>query len=124
MMFEGAKQMIPHFCTMRWHFLRSGADRFFLTTDAPVVFYDPNNDDPFFRPGILQKTVQIFFPVNKQLCLVATRKGREGYYLADKDVVRETNNKIAGAAERFLFSLIQQHDIRLEWIEAARLEEK
>jgi len=123
-MFEGAKKMIPHFCTMRWHFLRSDADRFFVTTDAPVVFHDLNNDDPFFKPGILQKSVQILFPVNKQLCLVATWEGREGYYLVDKDVVREINNKIAGAAERFLFSSIQQYNIRVEWIEPARGEER
>jgi hypothetical protein len=123
MMVEGAKKLIPHFCTMRWHFLRSAADNFFVTTDAPVVFHDPKNDDPFFKPGILQKSVQILIPVNKQLCLVATWKGREGYYLVDEDVVRETNNKVAGAAERFLFSPMQ-YDIRLEAIKPTAREEE
>lgn len=119
MMFEGAKKMTPHFCTMKWHFLRSDADRYFITTDAPVVFHDPNNDDPFFKPGIFQKSVQILFPVNKQLCLVATWKGREGYYLVNEGVVGEINNKIAGAAESFLFSPIQC-DVRLEIVKTHR----
>ncbi|MBI3365306.1 MAG: DUF4238 domain-containing protein, partial [Ignavibacteriae bacterium] len=69
---ESAKRMIPAFCGMKWHFLRSDSDESFITSDAPVVMHNPENRDPSIRYGYLQKSIQIIFPVNRSLCLVAT----------------------------------------------------
>lgn len=104
LMGEAAMRFIPYFCTMKWLFLRSEKDVFFITSDAPILFHDPSNHNPFFKPGILQKTVQIYFPVNRQLCLLASWEGDGGYRVAEPNLVSDINVKIASEAERCLFS--------------------
>lgn len=104
LMGEAAIRIIPYFCTMKWLFLRSERGVSFITSDAPVLFHDPSNHTPFFKPGILQKTVQIYFPVNRQLCLLASWEGDGGYRVAEPNLVSDINAKIALESERCLFS--------------------
>jgi hypothetical protein len=104
---ESAMRMIPPFCSMNWHFLKSDSDKYFVTSDAPVVMYNPEAPNASIRYGYLQKTIEIIFPVNKSLCLIACWTGREGYYFVNKDVVQEMNEKVGDAAERYLFSPVR-----------------
>ncbi len=110
---ESLKRMIPKFCVMKWHFLRSDSERCFITSDAPVVMHNPNNKDPFVRYGYAERAIQIIFPINRTLCLLAGWTGKDGYYVVNRDVVQEMNTKIAQHARRFLFSPIQ-YDIEIE----------
>ncbi len=106
-MAKAALQMIPYFCSMNWIFVRSTGDDYFVTSDAPVVFFDPKNNDSSFKPGILQKNVQIYFPVNRQLCLVTGWPRTGGYFHAERSLVRDINAKIAWDSESFVFSPAQ-----------------
>ena len=104
---ESVKRMIPAFCSMKWHFLKSDSEMLFITSDAPVIMNDPNEKDPSIRYGYAKKGIQIICPINKRLCLLAGWTGKEGYYHVNKDVVKEMNSKIAEQAKKYLFSPIR-----------------
>jgi hypothetical protein len=103
---ESVKRMIPAFCSMKWHFLKTDSEMFFITSDAPVVMNDPNEKDPSIRYGYAKKGIQIIYPINKKLCLLAAWTGKEGYYPVNSEVVYEMNSKIAEHAQKYLFSPI------------------
>jgi hypothetical protein len=103
---ENVKRMIPAFCSMKWHFLKSDSERYFITSDAPVVMSDPKEHDPSIVYGYGKKSIQIIFPINRKLCLLADWTGRNGYYFVNEVVVNEMNSKIAQYARRFLFSSV------------------
>jgi hypothetical protein len=107
LLLESAKRMIPPLGAMKWHFLRSNPDSFYITSDAPVVMVDPNETDPTVRYGYVRKSIQIIVPINRNLCLLAAWAGKEGYYQVTEEVVSEMNTKIADHAMRYLFSPIQ-----------------
>ena len=104
---EAAKKMILSFCNMNWHFLRSEPEFAFVTSDAPVFIYNPDEKDNSIWYGYERRNSEFIFPVNRNLCLITTRNRKEGYFNTNKDVVYDLNDKILSHALRYLFSPVQ-----------------
>lgn len=107
LLFDAAKKMNRSFYSMKWHFLRPQDGLYFITSDAPVVFFDPANRNSSWIPGHDLKRIQIIFPVTRNLCLIATWDGEEGYSTADRESIIQINRRIAESAEKYLFSPVK-----------------
>ena len=57
---------------MKWTILRAPEDTPFLTSDNPVVKFDPEYRGGFWGFGMANPTIEIRFPVSKGTCLVFT----------------------------------------------------
>jgi len=92
---------------MKWAFLISEPAFPYITSDAPVSIYDPDQTDPSIWYGYEKRRARFIFPINRNLCLEATWAGKEGYFHVDRDAVFETNALIASHALRYVFSPTQ-----------------
>jgi hypothetical protein len=104
LMIKAAERMIPYLCSMNWSFLRCTGKCHFITSDSPVIMSNPNVKDLHFRYGYRQKEVEIIFPINRELCLLAFWSGKAFDSMIDGDRVSAINSSIANYAERYLFS--------------------
>lgn len=88
---------------MEWRVIRTPATSPFVTSDNPVVKFDPQHRSGFWGIGMASPTIEIRFPVSKSTFLVFTHdKDRQDTWLklmdagkqAEADALRQTLPKI------------------------------
>lgn len=97
-MVESAGQIAESLLTKEWHFFRSPADTFFITSDNPVVFHGVAPA----HPGC-----EVFMTLTKNLVVVCTPRktgARFPIFDAPKQQVRSMNATIARAAKNRIFA--------------------
>jgi hypothetical protein len=93
---------------MKWNFIQATSRFKFLTSDNPFFLYDPSVDNRSFLQGtgLLNKTVEISFPISQDLALIATWNDHmtEGYLQGSHELVKTVNRRSALAAHRFVYA--------------------
>lgn len=95
---------------MNWVFLVS-EDREFFTSDDPVSLHNPdllNEDGEYgiFHPGLAQKSIELTFPITKNISLMATYQKRPDmkYVPASDLIVKALNERQTRHARQLVFS--------------------
>jgi len=119
MVTPSAKEFAPIFYRMNWAFLEATHDYKFVGSDNPLFFIDPTHDPrSFYGVGLLNKNVEVSFPISKDLMFLGTWQKLEGYKHCDNRLVKEMNRRTVISALRFVFSsqysdglhrLVQKH---------------
>jgi len=114
-----AINLAPIFFGMNWTFLEVTSDYNFVTSDNPLSYFDPTHDPKsFFGVGLLNKNVEVAFPISKDLMFLGMRKNFEGDKRLSNKSVRDMNRRTVISALRFVFAsqysdelnrLVQKH---------------
>lgn len=120
-------QMIPEiaesiariFYDMNWCFLRAPGNHKFITSDNPVFHLDPKRPLGLLHGmGILDRNIEVTFPVSRDQVFLGTWNGSKGYGTIDSPGVKAINRRMVIMALRFVFasqyskglcSLVQKH---------------
>jgi hypothetical protein len=104
-MFEGWSKVIFLLRGKSWDVLLAEPGHFFCTSDFPVITILSEPDGVarigagFGMPG-----VQVYFPLNKRMCLVLKDGGKPRRRLVRGGMVREINRFLMVGARRFLYN--------------------
>jgi hypothetical protein len=111
-MLAATKSMIPHFCIRNWTCLVPKSDNiFFITSDHPVLPFDPNIEDETFVPGFIEKSTDIFFPISPRMCLLATYRFDETTLEIDDNNVVWINKMLSNWSFKYLFSCNRNYEL-------------
>ena len=90
---------------MSWAFLKATYEQKFITSDNPVYFYDPtHNPASFDGVGLINKNVEVIFPLTKDMAFLGTWKEYKGYFRKNKEIVKTINKKTVISALHFVYS--------------------
>lgn len=104
-MFENAKEIAPIFYEMRWAFFETTNNQYFLTSDNPLYYTDPTyKPGSFYGVGLLNKKIEVTFPVSKNLMFLATWEGPEGYLSSNQKIRDIFNRRTIISAQNFVFA--------------------
>ena len=116
---EMAISLAPIFFEMNWTFLETTGDHKFVTSDNPVSYIDPAHDPKsFYGVGLLNKDIEVTFPISRDLMLLGMRKNFKGDKIVTNEIVRDRNRRTVVSALRFIFAsqysnglsrLVQKH---------------
>jgi hypothetical protein len=104
-------QVFTAIMRMTWRIVRIPSDRFLVTTDNPVYFFDSY--------GLGTDRAELSFPIDSHSALLGSHQGKAGATLtmvAKPTLVKEVNRRVTSGAERFVFSPRQE-----KWIETLSL---
>lgn len=100
-----AEKFVPIFYEMKWAFYEAADDYKFVTSDNPLFFVDPTHDPTsFFGVGLLNRNIEVTFPVTKDLMFFGTWKDFKGYKKSNNRIVKELNRRTVISAQRFVFA--------------------
>jgi len=103
-----ACDLAPLFYHMKWQFLRATDKYGFVTCDNPVYRFDPNpGPPPFDGVGLLNRNIEVTFPVSRDLTILGTWEGVEKYIQTNNNQVKEINRRTISSASRFVFASIK-----------------
>jgi hypothetical protein len=101
---------VPMLAEMHLAVLEAAPPNFFITSDAPCVWFDPEARErafPYNQPGLGWPTIEVSLPVSPQQVLLFNRAGLDGYYRAAPPVIHELNRRTRGYAHK---SFVSSHD--------------
>ena len=75
----------------------------FITSDNPVILFDPK-PKPYRGSGWLTETIEVYFPLSPLTCLVLRRKGNYEVLPADNKCVAMLNTHLIAFATQYIFS--------------------
>jgi hypothetical protein len=75
----------------------------FITSDNPVILFDPK-PKPYLGSGWLTETIEVYFPLSPLTCLVLRQKGNYEVLPADNKCVAMLNTHLITFATQYLFS--------------------
>jgi hypothetical protein len=132
-----APELLPILYYMRWKILTTTGDDLFLTSDNPVVYVDPTAEHRgFWGVGLMNRGLELTFPISPQKCLLATHdlaltqkldscstpaeagrviasaQPKMSYEDALSVHVREINRRTVHAATRWVFSSTNGESLR------------
>lgn len=99
-----AIDLAPIFYGMNWTFLEATEDYKFVTSDNPLSCFDPTYDPKSFDMGLLNRNIEITFPISKDLMFLGTWKQSEGYKKLNNKLVKDMNHRTVISALRFVFA--------------------
>lgn len=106
--FEQAS-IIPHFLVqMNWCLCEAPGRHFFVTSDSPLVIFDPIGDGrAVFGAGLGLPGAEVTFPISPAVCLQIDRCHTQRRRRVSQEFVREVNRRRAHATERYVISHIK-----------------
>ena len=111
MMLDMTGEMIPYVYQRKWALLiPEENNRFFVTSDNPVLLYNENINNPNFIPGLGVTETDIIFPIFPQLCLFVSHNIRECTQKTCTHDVVLLNQKIANNCHKYVFSNINNFE--------------
>lgn len=103
--FVVAKELVPVFYGMDWSFWLATDDYKYITSDNPMIYDDPTHErKSIYGVGLLNKNIEVTFPVAKDLVFVGNWKKMNGYKKTNNKIVKAVNRRIAASAYRFVFA--------------------
>jgi len=92
------------FAQMNWELLIASG-QLFVTTDNPVFWCDPIRPSAtYFDIGLLDRRVQVSFPLTRNVALLASWTGKQGYTNANERAVRDINRRSIIGCSDFVYS--------------------
>ena len=90
---------------MKWAFLETTNDEYFLTSDNPLYYMDPSYKlGSFYGVGLMNKKLEVTFPLSRNLALLATWEGLTGYHQANSSIRKIINWRTIISAQNFVIS--------------------
>jgi hypothetical protein len=89
------------FRAMRWHLVEAPDGSEFVTSDAPVNIFVPDEPSLGVEEDLMSPNAEATFPISPRMCLVGRRLRTGGDEWSTR--VREVNQRQARAAERFVY---------------------
>jgi hypothetical protein len=119
-MVDLAKGMAKVIDAIGFEILENRTDQGFITSDNPVVYFDPTVSEGSVQPyniDRLRMEIELLFPITPKLLLWGhtvlkeqfERRGTPYRVLVDEDFVRRVNRFIVRFANRFVFSEADHH---------------
>ncbi|SEL31537.1 DUF4238 domain-containing protein [Paenibacillus sp. OK003] len=105
-MIEMSKIFVPKIYDMSWQFHIAPQNKYFLTSDNPVILNDPNSKKvyPSFS-GWNNPNIHLTFPLDSTMCLRATwGNKRKTYVKASPRFIRAINFRTSFFSTRYIFS--------------------
>ena len=103
-----ARDLAPVLFKMKWRFLRATDEYKFVTCDNPVYRIDPNpGPPPFDGVGLLNRNIEVTFPVSKDLTILCKWEGVEQYIQTNNNQVKVINRRTISSASRFVFASVK-----------------
>jgi hypothetical protein len=104
-MIENAQSVAPVFNAMKWAFFETSDDKYFLTSDNPLYYMDPTyKPGSFYGVGLMNRKLEVTFPLSKNLMLLATWEGPEGYKVTTSKTRDMFNMRTIASAQNFVFA--------------------
>ena len=91
----------------------------FITTDYPVVWYDPEayKRPPLYRdPGLMYPTIEVTMPLSPNQCIVLHRQGQNGHIDVSDDIVFQINSRNLHYADKHF--IVNQNALNENWYDA------
>ena len=111
-MFKIARDVAPVFHAMNWAFFETTDEEYFLTCDNPLYYMDPTyKSGSFYGVGLMNKKLEVTFPLSKNLALLATWGDLKGYHIATSKIRNTLNRRTIISAQNFVFSPVKSTDL-------------
>ena len=106
MLLKGPLGYANIFSGMRWFFLVATHDYKFVTSDNPLFYDDPSrNTNSILGVGLLDKNIELTFPISKDLALLAIWKNDlKEDYIQQSNFVKKTTLRTVISAKRFVYA--------------------
>lgn len=113
---SNAEKMVNLFYKMKWAYIKSTDEYKFLTGDNPFYYIDPTyNPKSFYGFGLVNKNIEVTFPLSQNLCAFGSWRGKEGYAQGNNQLVKNINRRTVIASLRFIFAS-QRSDIIKDFV--------
>lgn len=101
------------FSKMKWVFIEATGDFKFVTSDNPLSCCDPiRNQKSLYETGLINKNVEVTFPISSSLALLASWNGQEGFRKAkNSQIIEDINRRTISSASRFVYSSINSEPL-------------
>lgn len=102
---RSAEDLAAIFHQMHWAFFETSGDTYFLTSDNPLYYMDPTyKRGSFYGVGLLNKKIEVTFPISKNLMFLGTWEGPEGYLPSNQKTRDLLNRRTIISAQNFVFA--------------------
>ena len=102
------------FHSMNMVILKSRSDRYFITSDNPVVHFVPKDKVDFYNnyKSLMSHHTEVFFTLSKNLAVFLTRKDfKEVLQDADREITDTINYNISVNSFDFIFSPLEMNSL-------------
>lgn len=80
-------------------------EKFFLTCDNPIVTLEPGRDGrATVGMGVGWPDTEVIFPLNKNACLILSRKGQRRQHAASELRTQQINDALMGVAQHYVYA--------------------
>ena len=98
---------------MKINILKAREDRYFITSDNPVVYFVPQDKVNFYNPSksLVSPLTEVFFPLTKDCAIHLCRRSdlKEMIMSASRELVDNFKENIAYNSKDFIFSPIKMN---------------
>lgn len=103
--FDSAHNFYKQLLEFKWRFLFSKSDLKYITSDNPIYYYSKNDQNTIQGDRILNKNVEMTFPLSKNVALVAMKeKLQDGYSDANSQTIRSINKRTVWGAKNNIYA--------------------
>ncbi|WP_081652014.1 DUF4238 domain-containing protein [Aurantimonas coralicida] len=97
--------LTPIYADRNFSFLRAPSGMQYITSDNPVLLYDPARPrGSFWGIAPASPTIELTMPISPTTCVVIAHKAENGFYEAPASFVRRVNDGVRAAAESHYIS--------------------
>ncbi|MBI4165281.1 MAG: DUF4238 domain-containing protein [Acidobacteria bacterium] len=114
-MLQMAPMLHRFYIEMKWTILRTSHEAPFVTSDNPVVMFDPAYKGGFWGVGLVNPTIEIRFPLTKTAMLVITHDHAR---FEEWHRLMEANNPVEAKTLRQTLPVIDVFDVQPRAVEA------
>jgi hypothetical protein len=104
MSFSHLDKLAEIFFNMKWAFLTADEKIKFLTGDNPLHYFDPTYRKSLLGVGLINENIIVTLPISQNLAAIGTWKGKDGYFQANTQMIKNINRSTVVAALRFVFA--------------------
>ena len=103
--FDSAHKFYKQLLEFKWRFLISKTDLKYITSDNPIYYYSENDQNTIQGDRILNKNVEMTFPLSKKVAFLAMReKLQEGYGDANSQSIKAINKRTVWGAKSNIYA--------------------
>jgi len=91
---------------MKWNYLVAPLNNFFISSDNPVVLFDPLHTSDFYGLGFLTKSIELTFPLSSHICMLCEHNSsheNEFIHINSEQVIK-INERTVSCSYQYLIS--------------------